>query len=284
MTSCGRLLYEKLQEWIRDDSPYGDVTTMYSIERNVNTKGIVVAKSSGVAACIDEVVEALHYAGMKAVKGVWSGEVFNPRDMIIEVEGNAHDILLFERTLLNFLMYLSGIATSTRKLVEIVSKINPRIRIASTRKYPPGLSCFAKVAVRQGGGDTHRFGLSDAILIKDNHKILAGGLLEAVKKTKEKVSFMEKIEVEVNSVEEALKVARAGVDAIMFDNMRPSEISLAIEKLVEMGVRRRMILEVSGGINEGNIKDYASLDIDVISTSSITMRPERIDLSLEVIQ
>jgi len=173
---------------------------------------------------------------------------------------------------------MSGISTLTR---ECALSAGGRVRIAATRKTTPGFRAFEKKAVFLGGGDTHRFNLSDAVLIKDNHiKIL--GLEECLSRAKEHASFTQKIEVEVESLDEMRQAALCGADIIMFDNMTPETISLGVDLLREMGRRDHLILEASGGINPHNIQEYARSGVDVISLGALTRDARWIDLSLEM--
>ena len=179
---------------------------------------------------------------------------------------------------MNFLARMSGISTITR---ECVLSAGGAVRIAATRKTTPGFRAFEKKAVFLGGGDRHRFNLSDAVLIKDNHiRIL--GLKECLRRAKEDASFTKKIEVEVESLEEMTLAAQGGADIIMFDNMSPEMIERGVELLQEMGLREQLILEASGGINPSNIPQYARCGVDVISLGALTKDARWIDLSLEM--
>jgi len=277
------MLAKKLISWVEEDAPFGDVTSELLIPSNSQVRAVIVAKSDGVAACFRDISLALEILGLKTRVLVKDGEVFKAGEPVAEFEGPARRILLFERTVLNTMMYLSGVATKTRRLVEIVRKVSKDTRVAATRKIVPGLRELVKKAVVMGGGDTHRFSLSDAILIKDNHIALLGSVEKAIRLAKAKASFIHKIEIEVRKPEDALKAAKLGVDVVMLDNMSVSEVAKAIDLLEKHGVRRKVLVEVSGGIDEDNIVSYAALKPDVISTSSITMRPARVDLSLEVV-
>ena len=277
------MLAKKLISWVEEDAPFGDVTSELLIPSNSQVRAVIVAKSDGVAACFRDISLALEILGLKTRVLVKDGEVFKAGEPVTEFEGPARRILLFERTVLNTMMYLSGVATKTRRLVEIVRKVSKDTRVAATRKIVPGLRELVKKAVVMGGGDTHRFSLSDAILIKDNHIALLGSVEKAIRLAKAKASFIHKIEIEVRKPEDALKAAKLGVDVVMLDNMSVSEVAKAIDLLEKHGVRRKVLVEVSGGIDEDNIVSYAALKPDVISTSSITMRPARVDLSLEVV-
>jgi nicotinate-nucleotide pyrophosphorylase (carboxylating) len=153
--------------------------------------------------------------------------------------------------------------------------------VAATRKTTPGFRLFEKRAVYLGGGDTHRFNLSDAILIKDNH-IMILGLKECLRRAKDKSSFTKKIEVEIESLEDMLIAAKEGADIIMFDNMDPAKIAEGVDVLKKEGLRERVILEASGGITLDNIKDYGRSGVDVISLGALTKNARWIDLSLEI--
>ena len=284
MSYCLATLQRRLLEWLADDAPHGDLTSELVVPRGLRAEAVVLAKSRGVAACTWELAEALEGLGVEAKALVADGSEVGPGDVVMRLRGEARRILLVERTLLNLLIYLYGVATTTRLYVERARSVNPRIRVAATRKYPPGLGCLAKRAVRAGGGDTHRFSLSDAILIKDNHIRLAGSVEEALRRALAGRGFMHRVEVEVSTVEDAVRAAEAGADVVMFDNMSPGEIGEAIEALKARGLRGRVVLEASGGIDLDNIVEYARLDLDVVSTSRITMNPVRVDLSLEVVR
>jgi nicotinate-nucleotide pyrophosphorylase (carboxylating) len=177
---------------------------------------------------------------------------------------------------------MCGVATTTRRLVDKVREVNPRVRVAATRKTLPGLRWFEKRAVKVGGGDTHRYDLSSLILIKDNHLALLGDLAHTIKLARERTSFALKIEVEVTAPEEAVTAAGAGADIVMLDNMTPTEVKAALEALERAGLRQRVIVEASGGIDAANILDYVRAGVDVVSIGALTDSAKAIDLSLEV--
>ncbi len=276
------ILASKLLEWVYEDAPFGDVTSETLIDPNTQVEALVIAKSRGIAACTNLLASALRVLGFSVRTFVNDGSEFDAGSEILSIYGSARRILLFERTLLNLMMLLFGIATKTRRLVNIVKSVNPRVRVAATRKVVPGLRYLVKKAVEVGGGDTHRFSLSDAILIKDNHIAIIGDVEKAILLARQRASFVRKIEVEVSTVEDAVKAAKAGADVVMLDNMDVKQVATAIRLLEDLGLRDKVIIEVSGGIDEDNIVDYARASPDVISTSSITMRPDKIDLSLEI--
>ena len=237
----------------------------------------MVAKDEGVLAGLPFVEELFLMVGGVYVKPLKNeGSLFTEGEVLLEIEGRALEILSCERLALNLLQSLSGIATYTRSLVEALEGTN--IKLLDTRKTTPGYRFFEKYAVRVGGGKNHRFALYDMVLIKDNHKRVAGGLKEAVKLVKEKVGPAYKIEVEVENLTEVEEALSEGVDIIMLDNFSPEEVKEAVKI-----VNGRVKVEVSGGINLENIKDYAVEGVDFISCGSVIHHAPWVDLSLRVL-
>jgi nicotinate-nucleotide pyrophosphorylase (carboxylating) len=202
---------------------------------------------------------------------------------VIKVHGKARSILKAERTSLNILGRMSGVATETNKLVKEAKKVNQNIRVAATRKTLPGFRIFDKKAVKAGGGDTHRLRLDDAVLIKDNHLKITGSIASTIKLARKKVSFIKKIEVEASTAEEALEAAEAGADIVLLDNMMPKEVSKVITILSERQLRKRVFLEASGGIRAENIKAYSKTGVDAVSLGTITHSAKNIDFGLEIV-
>lgn len=268
-----------LLRFIEEDAPFGDVTSEAVIPEDMKARAVIIAKQNGVIAGVEEAKALFEHFGVKVEVKKRDGELVEKGDVILELEGNARAILLVERTALNVMGRMSGIATEVRRLVEKVSRVNPKVRVAGTRKTL--LKPIDKRALLIGGGETHRFSLSDAILVKDNHLALVP-LEEAIKRAKE-FSVYKVVEVEVESLEDALKAARAGADVIMLDNMKPDEIAEVIEALKREGLRGKVKIEVSGGITPENIPEYAKLDVDVISLGYLTHSVKNFDVSLEVI-
>ena len=268
--------------WILEDAPHGDLTACIIPSKFVRAH--IIAKQNGLLAGMFIIRKICDRFGVRINVLRDDGEKISAGDVVAELLGNSHTILLIERTMLNILMYLSGVATTTKRFVEKARKVNPKIRIAATRKTMPGLRWATKEAVRIGGGDTHRYSLSDCYLIKDNHIRVVGSTRKAIKLAREKASFTKLIEVEVRTVEEAIEAALAGANIIMFDNMSPTDIERAIEELKRRGLRNRVLLEASGGITMENVENYARLDIDIISTSVITLNPKPVDMSLKIVQ
>jgi len=275
-------LIDMIRKLIKEDVGFEDITTNALIEVGLEAEAEIISKDDGIIAGV-EVAETTcdnFNLDFKAYK--LDGDNVKEDEIILTMKGDARHILLIERTLLNLMMRMSGIATTTYNLVQRARRYNPNIIIAGTRKTTPGLQWWEKQAIRIGGGDTHRFRLDDCAMIKDNHISLIGDLEEAIKKVRSYISFTKKIEVEVESVEDAIIAARCGADIILLDNMRPSVIKDVIRALEMENLRDNVILEASGGINPDNIDEYAATGVDVISMGFITHSTPVVDLSLEI--
>jgi nicotinate-nucleotide pyrophosphorylase (carboxylating) len=270
----------ELLRFIEEDAPSGDLTSA-ALAPLGRCRAEIRAKAAGVIAGVAEASALFTHFGISVHQALPDGDACAPGTLVLALEGNADQILLVERTALNILSRMSGIATGTRAMVEEARKVRPSLRIAATRKTCPGMRALDKKAVILGGGEAHRATLSDMILIKDNHLKLVP-LGEAVKRARGRAPSG-RIEVEVTSGEEAVMAAEAGAGIIMFDNMDPASIRDAIRNLEAHGLRRRVLLEASGGIGSGNLKDYASLDLDRISIGALTHSVKGLDLSLEVV-
>jgi nicotinate-nucleotide pyrophosphorylase (carboxylating) len=278
-----RIVEEKLKQILADDIGLGDVTVAAVIPANSTVKAEVVAKEEGVVAGIEEATFLMEYLGLTVRAGVADGEKIRNKQVLLQISGNAQTILSGERTMLNLLSRMSGIATKTRLLSEKLEKANVKVKIAATRKSAPGLLYFDKKAVVIGGGDPHRLHLDDMVLIKDNHLAIVGSVDEAVKRTKTNASFTKRIEVEVTNVEDALKAAKAGADIVMLDNFSPKQAKAAGEALKAAGFGK-VLLEVSGGITCENLLEYASAHVDIISLGELTHSVKALDISLEIMK
>jgi len=276
------ILEEKLRKILKEDIGQGDITTALIVPEGSIAEAEVIAKEAGVAAGIEEAKILLESLKLKTEMPVADGEKIKPKQVLMRISGDAQTILSVERTVLNLLSRMSGIATVTRKLVEKLQKAGLKTRVACTRKTAPGLLYFDKKAVQVGGGDTHRLHLDDMVLIKDNHIASVGSLKEAVRKAKDKASFSKKIEVEVTKVEDVLVAAKAGVDIIMLDNFSPKQLKEAVRLLKKAGFQDKVLLEASGGITTENILAYASTGVDIVSLGEITHSPKALDINLEI--
>lgn len=261
---------EDLGEW--DDSS--------RLIPEMEARAVVVAREDCIISGLAEAREIYDYFGLASEALYDEGEFVPANGQVLYVRGSARAILQSERLALNFMARMSGISTLTRQCVLSAGGL---VRIAATRKTTPGFRLFEKRAVFLGGGDTHRFNLSDAVLIKDNH-IQILGLEECLRRAKQSASFTKKIEVEVESLDDMLRAAQGGADIIMFDNMAPEEIARGAQLLKIEGLRDRVLLEASGGITPDSIRDYAACGVDVLSLGALTRNARWIDLSLDIEQ
>ena len=273
-----------IEDMLKEDKGFGDITSEALIPKDQEIYAIIVSKDVGVAAGMDIVEEMFLEEGIKTVKLVEDGNLIEKGDILFKLKGNARKILLLERTALNITMRMSGVATATNDICRKVHDVNPNLRIAGTRKTSPGFSVFDKEAITIGGGDSHRYGLDDMVLIKDNHIAAVGSVEEALKRALDNVSFSKKIEIEVETIEDAINVAGLGADIIMLDNFYPDKAQECIEKLEELDLRDNVLIEISGGLTSDNIMDYAKLNIDIISLGALTHSTRSLDYSLKVVK
>jgi nicotinate-nucleotide pyrophosphorylase (carboxylating) len=276
-----KVLEEKLKQLLAEDVGQGDVTSAAVVPAGLMVEAAVVAKEAGIAAGIEETAILAESLGLSVKTEVVDGDEIKNGKVILRISGDAQAILSAERTMLNLLSRMSGIATATRRVVEKLRKAKSTAKIAATRKTAPGLLYFDKKAVLIGGGDPHRLHLDDMILVKDNHIVITGSVEDAVKKAKA-ASFSKKIEVEVTSATDVLKAAEAGADIIMLDNFSPKQIREAVEALKKAGFFGKILVEVSGGITAENLLEYASAQVDTISIGALTHSAKALDISLEV--
>ena len=280
MAMNGMVPIQYLLRFIEEDSPFGDKTSD-AIIPDSTCRAVIRAEQEGVIAGIAEASALFGHFGIVAGQDKQDGDTVIPHDIILSLAGNAKGILLVERTALNIIGRMSGIATQTRKLADRVSAVNSRCRIASTRKTCPGFRALDKKAVQLGGGDPHRMSLSDGILIKDNHLVLVP-LTDAIRAARA-VSAYRKIEVEVETPTDALTAAKEGADIILLDNMAPHQVRESLAGLKNAGLRDRVMIELSGGIDETTLPEYASLDVDVISMGALTHTVKNFSVTLEVL-
>lgn len=268
----------RIHEFLREDLGSGDITSELVVPAEVKAMGRIICKEDCVLAGLSEASEVFAELGAEAVRKKQDGTEASKGEVVMEVQGTARQLLAGERLALNLIMRMSGIATLTHELVDKCKKTNPAVRIAATRKTTPGFREFEKRAVLLGGGDPHRFGLYDAVLIKDNHIRIAGGVVEALKRVK-KGSFTKKIEIEAESREDALLALDNGADIVLLDNFAPEEL---VEVSKELRRRRPDILiEASGGITPENVEMYAA-GADIVSLGWLTHSVRSIDFSMDV--
>lgn len=278
MRSIPYLLLRKIvEEALKEDIGFGDLTTECIVPENMYSKAIILAKEEGIIAGLPVAKEVFKVLddSVRFNETKNDGEKVEKGDIVLEIHGKTKAILIGERTALNFLQRLSGIATYTKKCVDIVSPYG--VKILDTRKTTPLLRILEKYAVKTGGGENHRFGLYDMVLIKDNHIKAAGGITNAVKRVKEKLSHVYKIEVEVSTIEELKEALENKVDIILLDNMDPSTLKEAVSL-----AKGRVLIEVSGKISLEKLEDIAKLGVNFISIGSLTHSFKSLDLSLEL--
>jgi len=255
----------------------GDLTTDAIVEADRTATARIVARRGGVVAGLTLGSLAFSLLDDRVVVDarIDDGDRIEPGAVVAELFGPARAILTGERTALNLLAPLSGIATATRSLVDLVATTHAKI--ADTRKTTPGLRALERYAVACGGGTNHRFGLDDGVLIKDNHLVVAGSIHAAVAAARAAVGHMVKIEVEVDTLEQLREALDEPIDAVLLDNMTVPELTQAVRI-----VGRRVITEASGGVSAENILEVARTGVDVISVGWLTHSAPALDLSLEI--
>lgn len=279
---AGFSVEERLREFLKDDIGWGDITSEALIDDGQMAKGRLYFREDGVAAGLEEMATIFRILGCEVNAIERDGSRVSKNQTLIEIKGPAKALLAGERTALNILGRMAGIATAVSKIASQVSKVSQNTKVAATRKTMPGLGELDKKAVALGGGDTHRFRLDDCVLIKDNHLALLPSITEAVKAARSAVSFTKKIEIEIESLEGAVEAAEAGADIIMFDNMPPEEIERCLARLSELGLREGRVYEASGGITPENVGEYAASGVDIISMGSLTHSVRALDVKLEI--
>ncbi|ETA68523.1 nicotinate-nucleotide pyrophosphorylase (carboxylating) [Methanolobus tindarius DSM 2278] len=269
----------EIETFLEEDLGYNDISCKLVPDNAV--EAIIFTKEDCTLAGIDVAISFFDYFGIEYSTDHSNGDRLSEKDVIFTLKGSSLSILRTERLVLNFLGHLCGIATNTSRCVDIVRR-HSDTRVACTRKTTPGLRKYEKMAVIAGGGDSHRFNLTDSIMIKDNH-VKMMGVEAAINSAKEKAGFTQKIEVEVESSADALKAAMAGADIIMLDNMDPAAIIKTVDFLRNSFIPEHIIIEVSGGINMDNLEDYAKTGVHVISMGSLIHQSQWIDVSLEIV-
>ncbi|MCC6011916.1 carboxylating nicotinate-nucleotide diphosphorylase [Candidatus Caldipriscus sp.] len=267
-----RGLREFILRAIEEDAPFGDITSR-TICGNKKVKAVIISKGNGIF-CGEEVLKAFAEEFGFEIRGKRDGEEIKFGDEVASILGECYYVLVCERTILNIVSRLSGIATLTRKFVEIAKDVP----IYDTRKTTPLMRYLEKYAVKVGGGYNHRMTLSEIVMIKDNHKKVAGGIKEAVDMVRKSLKHAY-IEVEVENLEELREALECNVDWVLLDNMDIESLRKAMEM-----ARGKVKIEISGGVNLENLEEIASLKPDRISVGAITKSAKPIDMSLEVVE
>ena len=266
-----------LENFLAEDIGKGDITSNLLPRKTISAN--IISRQQGIIAGVNYAKEIFTSRGCKVRILKNDGTIIRPNEKIMAISGTAQAVLSCERTALNLMSRMSGIATRTRMLVKKIQKVNPKVKLYSTRKTAPGLRFFDKDAVEIGGGHRHRMSLDKMIMIKDNHLAIAGSVYPLLDKARKK---HKEIEVEVENLHNAIVSAQGGATIIMLDNMHPKAISEVVMVLKKLGLRNKVKLEASGGIDEKNIQSYAKTGVNMISVGKITSSVSGIDLSLEV--
>ncbi|HLU36142.1 MAG TPA: carboxylating nicotinate-nucleotide diphosphorylase [Thermomicrobiales bacterium] len=268
---------------LAEDIGTGDVTTLATVPTDRSASAVMLAKSGGVLSGIEVAREVFRTVdpSVSFEPLAADGDRLSHRMEIARISGSARSILIAERTALNFVQRLSGVATSTARYAALVA--GTRTRIVDTRKTTPGMRLLEKRAVMHGGGDNHRFGLADGVLIKDNHLAAVGGptrITDAITAARAHAPHTLKIEVEVTSLDELREALDAGADIIMLDNMDTPTMAEAVA--IRDAHENSPLLEASGGITEARIPEIAATGIDLISVGALTHSSPALDISLDI--
>ena len=266
-----------IQLALLEDAPGGDLTSNLTIPPDAQALGVARAKEPGVLAGVGMMRAVFHAVDPAAVFSAQTqdGQTFSAGADIASVQGNARAILAAERTALNFVQLMSGISTATARYADAVKPLP--VRVADSRKTIPGWRVLSKYAVRMGGGQNHRFSLSDGVLIKDNHIAVAGGVAEAVNAARKHAPHTTRIEVEVETLEQLQEALDAKADIVLLDNMDAETLKRAVQT-----ADGRALLEASGGVRLDNIRRIAETGVDVVSTSGMTAGAGAIDIHFKM--
>jgi len=273
----GTNIKKELLRLISEDIQGGDITSVLLPKKKIKAK--MISRQEGVLAGVKFAGDIFRLKGcnVKIIKK--DGAKLKSNQIILQISGNAGTVLSCERTALNLLSRMSGIATQTNFLVSKIRKINRKTKLYSTRKTAPGLRFFDKEAIMIGGGHKHRMSLNDMVMIKDNHLLITNSMEGIIKSARKRHKH---VEVEVENQRDAILAASSGATIVMLDNFSPVQIKKTITTLQKKKLRNKVKLEASGGINSKNITAYAKTGVDMISVGSITNSVKGLDLSLEV--
>ena len=269
---------KELLRFLSEDIQHGDITSALLTNQQIRAK--IISREQGIIAGVGFARSIFQLKGCTVRAFTKDGSRLKQNQTVLQVSGNAKSILSCERTVLNLLSRMSGIATQTNYLVSQIKKHSKKTNLYSTRKTAPGLRYFDKEAVIVGGGRKHRMALDGMIMIKDNHLLLSNSMEDIIKKAQKK---HRRVEVEVENQRDAILAAKYGTAIVMLDNFSPAQIKKTITALQKKKLRNKVKLEASGGVNSKNIGAYAKTGVDMISVGSITNSVKGLDLSLEVV-
>jgi nicotinate-nucleotide pyrophosphorylase (carboxylating) len=277
-----RALQTLVERFLEEDIGFGDVTTLSVVPATTRGHGRLIAKAPLVVAGLEVAQAAFEVvdARVQWQSAVRDGMAVQPGRILAELHGPGRALLTAERVALNLLQRLSGVATLTRRYVDAVQ--HTQARVIDTRKTTPGLRALEKYAVRVGGGHNHRFGLADGVLIKDNHIAIVGGIENAIAAVRAHVSHLQKIEVEVDRIDQIPEALMAGADAILLDNMTPEQTREAVALVRSQPGGERILLESSGGVTLETVRAYAEAGVDLISSGALTHSAPAVDIGLDI--
>lgn len=272
-----------VQQALREDIGWGDITTQLVVPSSAQAQALIIAREAGIIAGLPVMQEVYRQLDPSVTlkfetadgERIEDGDPVEPGTQVASLSGNARSILTGERVALNFLQRLSGIATLTARYVEAAQREG--VRIVDTRKTTPGLRLLEKYAVRVGGGHNHRFGLYDAVLIKDNHIAACGSLAEAVRTALANAPHVMSVTVECDTLEQVQEALEAGADVILLDNMTPLQMREAVAL-----VNGQTMLEASGGITLENVAEVAKTGVDIISVGALTHSAPALDFGMDI--
>jgi nicotinate-nucleotide pyrophosphorylase (carboxylating) len=273
---------ESLVRFLREDIGKGDLTSQYTVNEELKSTSQIICKSEiAVVAGLEEAKIIFDICNCNSKALANDGDIIKRGCRVMKIDGKTRAILKAERTALNLIMRMSGIATDTKKFVDIVKTVSKDIKVMGTRKTAPGLRYFDKKSIELGGGHSHRNTLDELILIKDNH-LAVSTIKSAISTARLKAGNNMKIECEVNSTKSSVEAIKSGADIIMLDNFTPERALKTISFLRKSGLREKVLIEISGGVNISNLKDYALALPDMISIGSLTHSSNSIDFSMRM--
>jgi len=276
---------DALVKFLDEDIGTGDVTSNCLIPQDLHSRAQIMCKNkkSAIVCGLEETSLVFDLCRCNTKTLVSDGSWVQKGTVVMTIEGKTRSILKAERTALNLLMRMSGIASETRYIKDAIADLSDSLIIASTRKTAPGLRLFDKKAVTIGGGNSHRIRLDDMVLIKDNHLAIIGSVTKSVEVAKKNAASSMNIECEAKNSNEVIEAISAGADIVMLDNFSPEDAAKIIKEISRRGIREKVKLEISGGITMQNIRDYAKAEPDIISVGFLTHSPKAVDFSLEII-
>ena len=274
-------LDSEIERFLNEDISNGDITSDLFIDATSISNAEILSREPGILSGRSEISQIFNHFNIESNWLFQDGDSFSDNSQIVKLNGLSKSILLSERVSLNLLGHMSGIATSTNNAVKITKQISPHTNISATRKTLPGLRKYEKYSVIVGGGLPHRYDLNEMILIKDNHSKLINNLQKSINSARNQISSSKKIELEVDSLESAMKAIDFDIDIILLDNMQPEDILKFMNKIKSLP--KPPLTEASGGITFSNLESYASTQVDIISMGTLTHSSKSIDFSLQII-